>query len=638
MAPATVRRAPYKDFLQPALHRRFSTAATIILAIAYGQSVLLSDWSSWLWSWFPLGPAGFRAVFLFFSGLILLILRIGQYHVGLRTSNSGLQTFITYALSSQSIWAILAHVSSAWLFSQVCMWSASPGANLGWITYFNGDRARLNEKAIFFFVHFLIFGMTWGIFHVGQDGDRITLGTVKHRSAGGKEWAALWAAMPVAIVQSVPVSLFAVILTALLYFTAIRPFAWSIALMTFRPFYSLPKYNILPVSWPLTFGLFIRCMLLTALLNMMWYLGNVAFSVFLVKPPIKNGKPLTSDAKDPNGSLLNGLKSKKLPIKCFAMWELAFIASDFQDRRKAIYEDFERKDGSMWSQVFSACIEVIKDLELRIDNYGKAPVPIQPPAQSEAAETARRLSHKSLKSPPFAEATAARMGVVGEIRTTVTEYVDKVARDPNQPSRLSPIGKAAGEARLRFREMKEQLAEADSSSESSPVRSRARALLASPLGWPFRQEYQRRLTTAVLGGPYGEPSLYINAAAALSQLAVHSLQEDKYGNVQRDVAHIVRTLTAVTSKLDMFKKSFPLHWTDVQKDRSSPEVDVVLEGLRDSLSDVVLKFERYSRDLRLTMADMRLAREAIGVQAAEETLAVNQRRSARAEPDMEEVR
>ncbi|KAL8380871.1 hypothetical protein RB595_005253 [Gaeumannomyces hyphopodioides] len=634
MAPATVRRAPYKDFLQPALHRRFSTAATIILAIAYAQSVLLSDWSSWLWSWFPLGPAGFRAVFLFFCGLSLLVLRIGQYHVGLRTSNSGLQTFVTNAVSSRSIWAILAHVSSAWLFSQVCMWSASPSANLGWITYFNGDRARLNEKTIFFFVHFLVFGMARGIIHVGQDRDRISLGTVKPRSAGGKEWAALWAAIPAIIVASFPVSLFAVMFSAFLYFTTIRPFAWSIALMTFRPFYSLPKYNILPVSWPLTVGLFGRCLLLSALLNMMWSAGNVAFSIFLVKPPIKNGKPLTSDAKDPNGSLLNGLKSKKLPIKCFAMWELAFIACDFQDRRKAIYEDFERKDGSMWSQVCAACIEVIKDLESRIDNYGKTPVPVQPPAQSEAAETARRLSQKSLKSPPFAEATAARVGVVGEIKTTVTEYVDKVARDPNQPSRLSPIGKAAGEARLRLREMKNQFAEADSSNGNNPVQSRARALLASPLGWPFRQEYQRRLTAVVLGEPYGEPSLYINAATALSQLAVHSLQEDKYGNVQRDVAHIVRTLTATTSKLDVFKESFPLHWTDVRKDRSVPEVDAVLEALRDGLSDVVLKFERYSRDLRLTMADMRLAREAIGVQAAEETPAVNKRAS----PQMQQVR
>ncbi len=44
--PAKVRRAPYKDFLQPALHRRFSSAALIVLGVAYVEALLLSSWSS----------------------------------------------------------------------------------------------------------------------------------------------------------------------------------------------------------------------------------------------------------------------------------------------------------------------------------------------------------------------------------------------------------------------------------------------------------------------------------------------------------------------------------------------------------------------------------------------------------------
>lgn len=44
MAP--VRRAPYKDFLQPALHRRFTSTATILLAIAFVESVVLASWNS----------------------------------------------------------------------------------------------------------------------------------------------------------------------------------------------------------------------------------------------------------------------------------------------------------------------------------------------------------------------------------------------------------------------------------------------------------------------------------------------------------------------------------------------------------------------------------------------------------------
>ncbi len=46
MAGATVRRSPYKDFLQPALQRRFATASLFVLAIAYFQALLLANWSS----------------------------------------------------------------------------------------------------------------------------------------------------------------------------------------------------------------------------------------------------------------------------------------------------------------------------------------------------------------------------------------------------------------------------------------------------------------------------------------------------------------------------------------------------------------------------------------------------------------
>lgn len=43
---AIVRRAPYKDFLQPSLHRRFSSTASILLAVAFVESVLLASWRS----------------------------------------------------------------------------------------------------------------------------------------------------------------------------------------------------------------------------------------------------------------------------------------------------------------------------------------------------------------------------------------------------------------------------------------------------------------------------------------------------------------------------------------------------------------------------------------------------------------
>lgn len=41
-----MRKAPYKDFLQPALQRRFSLTAAVLLVVSYLEAVLVSDWES----------------------------------------------------------------------------------------------------------------------------------------------------------------------------------------------------------------------------------------------------------------------------------------------------------------------------------------------------------------------------------------------------------------------------------------------------------------------------------------------------------------------------------------------------------------------------------------------------------------
>jgi len=51
------------------------------------------------------------------------------------------------------------------------------------------------------------------------------------------------------------------------------------------------------------------------LLVLLWEFVNKAFDVYIAQEPLKNNKPITSDSKDPNGTLLNGLKSKKETAK-----------------------------------------------------------------------------------------------------------------------------------------------------------------------------------------------------------------------------------------------------------------------------------------------------------------------------------
>lgn len=287
------------------------------------------------WALFPIGPTGFRTFFLFLSGLAVLVLRIAQYHVGLRTSNSGLQTFIQYAPTIQTLEAIITYTLSSWLFSQVYLWS-TPSDDLGWVTIHIGDRARLNERPIFYTVHFLVFGVVQGILHIFHDDDKLRLHAVGLNSKdevapeNQPSWSTRLTNEIPALVSSAVIRVGVVLgCYIVLYHAVLRGIAWRITLALFRPFYTLPKTNMLPASLGgMSLALWIRVFYTSSLLMFLWLAGNKMFSLFLVRAPLKNGNPLTSESKDPNGSLLVGLRSKKLPIKVSTSHHLCFLKTD----------------------------------------------------------------------------------------------------------------------------------------------------------------------------------------------------------------------------------------------------------------------------------------------------------------------
>ncbi|KAL2024288.1 hypothetical protein VTK56DRAFT_8770 [Thermocarpiscus australiensis] len=628
----TVRRPPYKDFLQPALQRRFATASLFVLVIAYIQALLLANWGSFLWSWFPLGPTGVRAILFFFCGISIIILRIAQYHPGLRTSDSAVQTFFRYAPKFQTVETISTYAASAYFFSQIYLWSLPERSGLEWITYFMSDRARLNEKPIFFTAHFVLLGVYQALLHLFKDVDRLSLGTARQQNGNGKpedgdsstQIRRLWGQLPSTLLSTLNQSLFGLLVSIVIYPIFLRATIWKTMMILLRPIYNLPRTNLVPATLPFSFSSILRCLLVSMMLIFSWAAANTAFSLFLVKSPLKNGKPLTSDSKDPNGSLLNGLKNKKLSIKCFAMWELALIARDFPDRRKAIYEDIDRKDGPMWSQVYKICLEVLKSMEINMDAYVAAPAPPAPAvAQGPAVETATK---KRTTEPPKDEAIFQPTPQKKGLRDRVEKAVSQAALAPGQGPQLSPVAKKAVETAKQHL-IKIQKEATGSEDTQGLLKDLALQVVKSAVGWPFRQHYRRRLANAVLGAPYGEPSLYINAACALSRLAAHSLREDRYGHVQRDVAAMMRALTALTAKLETFKATLATHWTDVEGRRECPEVDDVLDSLKDSLRQLIQSFGPYAQDLRLSLTDMRLAREAAGVQSKEPEMEEPRRRS-----------
>jgi hypothetical protein len=196
------------------------------------------------------------------------------------------------------------------------------------------------------------------------------------------------------------------------------------------------------------------------------------------------------------------------------------------------------------------------------------------------------------------------------------QAVAKFAQDYAKSHGQSPSGGLSPKSRKLLDKIESavltpaQKAAADAQGVGGLFRQWAIWLLQSKMGWPFRQEYRRRISGIVLGSPYGDVGIIVDSIDSLTRLAVCSLNEDKYGNVQRDVRLIIQTLTKAVTKLEEFKTKLGFHWTDVERKQECPEVDTILAALKGGLNELVTAFGDYSEDLRLSQSEMRMAREA----------------------------
>lgn len=59
------RTSPYKDFLQPALQRRFASTAGVLLLVSYLQALFLGQWRFNSWG-ARKSPPSLDALFLFY--------------------------------------------------------------------------------------------------------------------------------------------------------------------------------------------------------------------------------------------------------------------------------------------------------------------------------------------------------------------------------------------------------------------------------------------------------------------------------------------------------------------------------------------------------------------------------------------
>lgn len=258
-------------------------------------------------------------------------------------------------------------------------------------------------------------------------------------------------------------------------------------------------------------------------------------------------------------------------------------------------------------QIFTLCTENINVANARMENYLKPP-------------TATQSDLDTLNNPPR-DSPLPRVGtplkedlVISGGRSSggIGSDIGNLARSFGQSSSPYNATKTILDAGAKYAPNlnPDQIS-------SSTIKTWIRSGLQTPAGQIFRMTHRRRALPIVIGTPYGELDLIISAINSLTQFSVHSLEEDRFGKVQRNIREIFQLFTATVQNIEAVEKKLlsDVHWTDVEFENEDgsdvvPEIETLLKVLRASLQDLIAAFGNYSEAMTLDSRVMRQAREA----------------------------
>lgn len=305
----------------PALHRRFTRACLYTFPVCYIIAVWMGNWESFLWTWLPIGFVGIRTMFLCIPALLVYLLRITQWHTGRRNTQSPLSTLRQCILTRRLTGTLFIYALSAFLYCEVYIWAQAKDNVLEVTRPVKlHERTKLNERPIYLRFLFMTLAIVQSILHLYSDYDWVEIPLQNGQTAATPEAQLLRKLLKMASTVGLTACA-ACALGTLVYHAAFRRQIWAL-------WYSFMKQlvNIAKTSTPtgLTPSASLACTFLAegTLLLFLWQFSNTAFTVLMAKEPLKNNKPITSDSKDPNGSLLNGLKSKKEDNKVCCLFHL----------------------------------------------------------------------------------------------------------------------------------------------------------------------------------------------------------------------------------------------------------------------------------------------------------------------------
>ncbi|KAJ8117733.1 hypothetical protein OPT61_g1138 [Boeremia exigua] len=622
LTPLGTGTRPYRDYLTPSLHTRFIRASRYTILLCYGIACWMGEWNSLLWLWLPFGPTGIRTLLLFIPALTIYLLRIAQWHVGRRHTLTRAETFQKYFLRKNTLLTLAFYAFSAWLYNEVYTWSRTGKDRLNLTELGRAhERLKLNERPLYLRFLFMALAIAQTGVHLWNDYDRIDVPAMQPKKLG--EDATAEAAVKrgpkpriVLVKQLRPMFTTAASLTLLvtlsgtiLYFVGPRQMLWEYYYSFMRNFISLAKTSR-PTGLAPFAPLVAKFVVEGTLLVLLWEFANKAFDLYIAQEPLKNNKPITSDSKDPNGTLLNGLKSNKETTKAMAFWELALITEAFSDRRKTIYAEMGRKKAPTFQQVTDFCLAEIKLLINRL-NVGLDPAyqvaTTSAPAPRPSVNLVPQIS-QPLKDDKQIVALPPKPSTRWEHFEATTSGIAKTHSSPGNSQQA--YGREVINKGVKKAQEGVQQAEAAASTASAKI-------LSSPFGYVFSHSLSRRAKLVVLGAPYSRISLICNAITALVNLAVFSISEDSIGRFHESVPAIIRTFTCAIDKIDTYMATLQVHWSDKAtlskpgaEQKKVPEVELVRGCLQKGLQNVLTSFEQYLGGMGMSMLEISDAKKA----------------------------
>ena len=605
---------PYRDFLTPCLHRRFTGAALVGLAACYVASILMSRFSI-LWSWFPLGPTGFRTSLLFLSVLGIFVLRIANLHVASRCTLSPAHQFVQSCFSKHTYKALGWYLFSALIFSETYIWTATADNDLSIVDNSKPyERPHLNERPIFLRSLFLLLAIHQTAYHIYADLDQVKFSGLREPQNAPN----LLRAQAVPILQHATRSMILVPIPAVFAYTLLlRRTVWSWTFSFAKSIYSLPKYQQ-PTSFPPFIGNLILAFLGWGwVLLVLWGLANAAFDIYLAQVPLdKKARPLSAGSRDPNGTLINGLRSKKEFTSTSAFAELALITQTDSMRRQTFFRDVERADGPMWTQLITLCLGELQGLSDRINSCVK-PFPCVSKQSSSEQGPADVHRLPRIATPPRQDNIFAttlptmrpHLSALGRIVKSHGEFPG--AQDP-----LSPRARKMFSSAVDTFMTQEQQQRFSESNLAKVLKKYIIIFLKQPyFGAAFRQTFARRVKSVAFDGEGRQGSnlpRLRNAILSLAELTVCAATEDTWGKASKDAATIIHAYVATITTIEDFVMNLEPHWTDVEfKVRDLGDVRELLSALGQSLESILEAFDGY-KELGLSLKDKRLAREKAG--------------------------